>query len=533
MVEGRESPGRRSDLDALRAFAMLLGIVLHGAISFVPGAGLIWGVQDSESSTAFTILMELIHGWRMPLFFLVSGFFTMMLWKKRGLLLLLKQRSLRILLPLVIGMLTIIPVNIAVGIYVRSDEQKESANHGQPVTKVAFLQNEEEISVDIFAAVVVSDLESMQSYLDQGGNLDQRDAFGSTPLHIACLFGRSASAVWLIRNGADVEAKNHEGETPESLLYLDWETTKWIADQFSIPVEEQELRAERIAIAAVLQEELDREIIIGEMRSSEEDIVGALIWIFFYLPVWQHLWFLYFLCWFVIGFAVVVPWMTKLHWLSAGRPWVVGWRRFLWLLPLTAIPQMFMAWEPGAFGPDTSIGLLPLPAVLVYYAIFFGFGAVYFLADDVDVKVGRHAVVMIAFSLVVLFPLALWLKNPEGIGGRAVYSLIEVSFAWLMTFGLLGVFHRWLAVPRGWVRYLSDASYWMYLVHVPLIILMQFWVSTWQIPAVFKFLLICGSTIAVLLVSYQAFVRWTYIGWLLNGRMYPWAKTDKQSEATT
>ena len=81
MVEGRESPGRRSDLDALRAFAMLLGIVLHGAISFVPGAGLIWGVQDSESSTAFTILMELIHGWRMPLFFLVSGFFTMMLWK--------------------------------------------------------------------------------------------------------------------------------------------------------------------------------------------------------------------------------------------------------------------------------------------------------------------------------------------------------------------------------------------------------------------------------------------------------------------
>lgn len=533
MVEGRESPGRRGDLDALRAFAMLLGIVLHGAISFVPGAGLVWGVQDSESSAVFAILMELIHGWRMPLFFLVSGFFTMMLWKKRGLWLLLKQRSLRILLPLVIGMFTIIPVNIGVGIYVRSQDRTDAENLSQSGTEFAVLQTEEDFSIDIFAAVVASDLESMESYLEQGGHLDQRDAFGSTPLHVACLFGRSASASWLIRNGADVELENKEGETPESLLQLDWVTTQWIASQFSIPVEEQELMAERIAIAAMLEEKLDREIVIGKGGVSGEVIVRRLILALFYLPVWQHLWFLYFLCWFVIGFAVVVPWMTNCHWLSAGLPWVVGWRRFLWLLPVTAIPQMFMAWEPNAFGPDTSIGLLPLPAVLVYYAIFFGFGAVYYLADDVTVKVGRPAVAMIVFSLVVIFPLALWLKNPEGIGGRAVYSLIEVAFAWLMTFGLLGVFHRWLAVPRGWVRYLSDASYWMYLVHVPLIILMQFWVSTWQIPAVFKFLLICGSTIVVLLVSYQAFVRWTYIGWLLNGRMYPWAKTDKQSEVTT
>ena len=50
--------------------------------------------------------------------------------------------------------------------------------------------------------------------------------------------------------------------------------------------------------------------------------------------------------------------------------------RYLWLVPLTMVPQAFMG-AGGAspiFGPDTSAGLLPIPHVLAYYAIFFGFG---------------------------------------------------------------------------------------------------------------------------------------------------------------
>ena len=38
---------RRHDLDALRAFAMFLGIVLHAGLSFAPG---IWMVQDSQQN---------------------------------------------------------------------------------------------------------------------------------------------------------------------------------------------------------------------------------------------------------------------------------------------------------------------------------------------------------------------------------------------------------------------------------------------------------------------------------------------------
>ena len=53
-------------------------------------------------------------------------------------------------------------------------------------------------------------------------------------------------------------------------------------------------------------------------------------------------------------------------------------------------PQAFIptAGTLLAFGPDGSSGLLPIPHVLAYYAIFFGFGALYFGYDDRTGRVG-------------------------------------------------------------------------------------------------------------------------------------------------
>ena len=39
------------------------------------------------------------------------------------------------------------------------------------------------------------------------------------------------------------------------------------------------------------------------------------------------------------------------------------------------VPQSLMGVVSPGFGPDTSAGLLPMPQVLLYYAVFFGFGA--------------------------------------------------------------------------------------------------------------------------------------------------------------
>ncbi len=58
----------------------------------------------------------------------------------------------------------------------------------------------------------------------------------------------------------------------------------------------------------------------------------------------------------------------------------------------------------------------------------------------------------------------------------------------------------------------------MYLVHLPLVVAAQAIVHDWDFFAGVKFLLICAVVTAVSLLSYQAFVRYTPIGTMLNGK---------------
>src|SRR5262245_53346339 len=106
MCTANPAIARRSDFDALRAVAMLLGILLHAALSFFPS---LWVVADSRQLPALGTLVSAIHGFRMPLFFVLSGFFSAMLLRQRGLKALIKHRFFRVFLPLLAGMVTIIP----------------------------------------------------------------------------------------------------------------------------------------------------------------------------------------------------------------------------------------------------------------------------------------------------------------------------------------------------------------------------------------------------------------------------------------
>ncbi len=72
-------------MDSLRATAMFLGLVLHGGVMFGE-----WTVDflrhHDESSVFVRYVLELIHVFRMQLFFLVAGFFSMMICEKRGII---------------------------------------------------------------------------------------------------------------------------------------------------------------------------------------------------------------------------------------------------------------------------------------------------------------------------------------------------------------------------------------------------------------------------------------------------------------
>ena len=105
---------RFHELDALRASAMLLGIVLHAAIFLIPGAS--DEEYPREVSGIYTLVFFAIHGFRMPVFFLLSGFFTAMLWQRQGLGQLGKHRLKRIGLPLIIGCFTILPITALIAV---------------------------------------------------------------------------------------------------------------------------------------------------------------------------------------------------------------------------------------------------------------------------------------------------------------------------------------------------------------------------------------------------------------------------------
>ena len=131
-----QPPPRYHDLDALRAVAMLLGIVLHAALFLVPDA---WGVLDKKASDdlPYGDVVSAIHGFRMPVFFLLSGFFTAMLWQRRGLAGVLRQRLLRVGLPLLAGCFTIIPLSSWVWIVTTDYDLAKDFPEGTPAVAMA------------------------------------------------------------------------------------------------------------------------------------------------------------------------------------------------------------------------------------------------------------------------------------------------------------------------------------------------------------------------------------------------------------
>jgi hypothetical protein len=350
--------------------------------------------------------------------------------------------------------------------------------------------------------------------IQAGAEVDPRVADGSTPLHTAAFFGRAETVELLLEAGADITATNNYGQTPLEVTAVDWKTTEFIAAMVQVKVDREEVEAGRAKAAELLRQQAIEGDPDAALKENDSQGIGGLTKRLMISPFFHHLWFLWFLCWLVVGFGVYAFFAERLGWNGLPDGLILSPVRFLWLIPLTMVPQWFMGRLVPVFGPDTSAGLLPMPHVLIYYAIFFGFGALYFDSDDDAGRVGRGWWISLPVGLIVVFPLGLGLSS--GVG-HLVSSLLQVAYAWTMIFGLMGLFRRLLANESRTIRYLSDSSYWLYLAHLPLIIGAQIWVRDWPLPAIVKFLVVCGATTGILLIAYQILVRYTWLGRLLNG----------------
>jgi surface polysaccharide O-acyltransferase-like enzyme len=95
---------RYHGLDALRALAMAMGIVLHAALPYFFTDGL-WPSDDQSGS--IKAIFEFIHMWRMPLFFMLSGFLSALVISRRSTVYWADHRFKRVGLPLLIFWLPI------------------------------------------------------------------------------------------------------------------------------------------------------------------------------------------------------------------------------------------------------------------------------------------------------------------------------------------------------------------------------------------------------------------------------------------
>lgn len=99
---------RRHDIDVLRALAFALLILYHWSMLYVADWG--WHIKSTHQAEWLQWPMLFVNRWRMSLIFLISGVSTGFLLARTPGLRLLGQRTLRLMLPLVFGMLVIVPV---------------------------------------------------------------------------------------------------------------------------------------------------------------------------------------------------------------------------------------------------------------------------------------------------------------------------------------------------------------------------------------------------------------------------------------
>jgi peptidoglycan/LPS O-acetylase OafA/YrhL len=175
---------------------------------------------------------------------------------------------------------------------------------------------------------------------------------------------------------------------------------------------------------------------------------------------------------------------------------------------------------------------MPEPYRLLHNSVFFLAGVLlHQLRDDLGRLVrwgSRYMVLSVPVfvwrALLLQYDLALPLRGP----GELALVFSGALFAWLITFGMLGLALGVFRESRPVLSYLADSSYWVYLCHLPLVGLLQIVLLPLPIPAPIKFATVLSVTMGLCLASYQVMVRHTLLGRWLHG-----PRSEKKRTAPT
>jgi glucan biosynthesis protein C len=390
------APERLHALDAVRAGALLLGLVLHATMPFLPGQQ-VWMVRD-EPSTTLGVLFAVPHIFRMPLFFLIAGFFARLSLHRRGLRGFVGDRLKRIAVPLVAFWPVLFASIAAVFVWGVTRQWGPQAAEAIPQPEGSFVE--------------------------------------TFPLtHLWFLY------VLLLFYGAALAARG-------------------------------------------LLAPIDRRL---HLRPGVDRATKALL---------------------RSGLAPLVLAVPTAVALFLRQDWL------MWL---------------GVPSPDH--GFLPKAPALAAFGVAFAFGwLLHRQKEELRVLERRwlpHLVAAVGLTVAYLGIVGVTVTLDPSAQPAAQDPITRLALAlcyplatWTWTFGLVGLAMRFLSGPRPAVRYVADSSYWVYLVHLPILMVAQVLLFPLDLPALAKYALALVTTLPIMVLSYHLLVRYSYLGSLLNGRRH-------------
>jgi len=243
-------------------------------------------------------------------------------------------------------------------------------------------------------------------------------------------------------------------------------------------------------------------------------------------PSTMHLWFL----WNLFGFSIVLSllmifrrFMLTLLTILTNK-WVL-----LFVLPFLIAPALYSQFAPFP-APDK---FTPQLWSYGFYGILFLVGAGLFIKKSVIKQLAPFTNYLLITGIIsfaifwYLMPPALTIEQvikftKSGsieVGGTQHFILVLVQSIAVVYWSLLALIFasRYLEHANKVTRYISDASYWVYLIHVPVLLYIQMPLLSLNISIFLKFIIALIVTLTICFTSYHLLVRFSFIGKLLNG----------------
>ena len=233
----------------------------------------------------------------------------------------------------------------------------------------------------------------------------------------------------------------------------------------------------------------------------------------------MHLWFLYYL----MAFSTIGALLYNVKWLNLEvlfrRP------KLLLLCPLILIPGALGGGAPMP-APESFI---PIWWPFAFYGLFYVAGWQLFEREQLLDSWRPHVWHAAALCMLMFMPYYMLMPvldlgaivagaSPQIFWIRGVEACLTAYLSVLLTIISLLLGQRYLAGKNPFLSFVADSSYWVYLLHLPIVIFLQTLLVPLALPLWLKFIFVLFGTLIPCMTTYVVFVRYTPLGWLLHGK---------------